>query len=613
MRNNNKKSTRKSTTLNFLRIAILAICFVLTFSFALSSDVLSFGGENGLPNGGDTASAVEYGDVLGHGAKGASMPVLPTTINGTPLSSFSSAVGVGDNKGSRVGWLSGTDLGFPFATNETSKSYTLDYSGAEYTRDNKIDLLDKETGKPVLDKDTGEKIKVVDPKNNISTSWQNTNGIASGTKFDFTDNPEGNGFWFTTKADCRANAVINFEMPEVFRNLLKSPCFKIAYSGEFKMKNKEDTGSNSWAYPKYMMIKSPYPVVSEDSNYTHCTADGDGKADGYDVPAKKPADWRNCKVTGEFDSNNINLAIAFDWGRPINSAWVWENGEQVLDVQNIQFTYTVTYNPKPTDKLGNPIEPTVNDGVAPAFVGYDKANNATAPIRTTQDQNQNWPTFFNNESFKGLLKPDVLDDINGNTSMISFVNKKVPLGTYKNTDYYTDYYKSLAMSFKDGYNFDKNSNNPDASNKFDTANAVNQGITGIKTIDLGIVRNDTGAYIADAAHFDMHSLGYNVATTKSIYVDDPNSNAPKKVGLMEVTRVNNATATVKMYFFDNAPSMTLTVKDNGLTTSKKINVQGIDGINPAAPTLETFEKFMLEAKDTNNLVWYMQQLLNNDA
>ncbi|MEG2451119.1 MAG: hypothetical protein RSB09_05220, partial [Clostridia bacterium] len=182
-------------------------------------------------------------------------------------------------------------------------------------------------------------------------------------------------------------------------------------------------------------------------------------------------------------------------------------------------------------------------------------------------------------------KTDVLDDTNGNTSMISFVNKKVPLGTYKNTDYYTDYYKSLAMSFKDGYNFDKNSNNPDASNKFDTANAVNQGITGIKTIDLGIVRNDTGAYIADAAHFDMHSLGYNVATTKSIYVDDPNSNVPKKVGLMEVTRVNNATATVKMYFFDNAPSMTLTVKDNGLTTSKKINVQGIDGINPAAPTL----------------------------
>ncbi|MEG1663085.1 MAG: hypothetical protein RR338_03775, partial [Clostridia bacterium] len=116
-------------------------------------------------------------------------------------------------------------------------------------------------------------------------------------------------------------------------------------------------------------------------------------------------------------------------------------------------------------------------------------------------------------------------------------------------------------------------------------------------------------------HFNMHDLGYEATTnssTKSIYAEDP-KNGATQVGYVEVTRVSNAECNIKMYFFDNAPSMKLVVKDNGLTTTKKINVQGIDGINPAAPTLETFDKYVLDAANTNNLVWYMQQLLTIDA
>ncbi|MEG1663076.1 MAG: hypothetical protein RR338_03730, partial [Clostridia bacterium] len=460
MRNNNKKSTRKSTTLNFLRIAILAICFVLTFSFALTSEVLSFGGENSLPNGGNTASAAEVG-AFGYGAKGAHTPVLPTTFDGKafPGTDFPSAVGVGENAGrNSVGWVSATDFGgFPFADAfdaqgakvKTSKTFKLDYSGAEYSRD---------ATKKVPGEKPGTEIDVFAPeKNNISTSWQKdpTKDPPSNSpdriipdaniKFEFFDDKGNNGFHFITFGRARANAVINLELPEFIVQLMNSPCFTVDYNLKFKAKIDGNTGSKPWCYIKSKVMTTPDPIESKDASYTLCTSDSDGANEGYDIASKTeikdikeytynstdatmiggPKETDKVRRSPKLTAINSNIAIALDWGRDPTDGIANYFGEQQFNVKDITAEYTLTYNP--VDKDGNPIvESKVNDGVAPAFSSIDKA--ATTPVRdytngTPGTPSTQWPVYFDNDAFRGCLNPDFVEDADGNVQLRSFVNR----------------------------------------------------------------------------------------------------------------------------------------------------------------------------------------------
>lgn len=325
------------------------------------------------------------------------------------------------------------------------------------------------------------------------------------------------------------------------------------------------------------------------NNKSESGQDKTGFVSGYQNSDSKGAQDRTSnEVTLTKDTPGLGFALGCGWGQ---QAGFYDHH---VYMSNIRVTFTITFNDSITDNDSLKI----SDNAAPVASSIYGIQNSYSEGKTGSNYYPNITDATDSPVYYDSIKRGIkLDSIaNGEGKMISYTNKSLGTISYNGTNY--NYYKFAQTEYVDMYNYSGEDLIQAAIAKYgaDAAKTIGVGdrlITGISGTSFTTTETTNAThlkYVSGIRNVTINDLTtfavWNSAdrdVLKPITVEN-DKGQEVTIGFAKVHYINRGRVAVMLYMTDNG-SVTTTVTDyGGSPATTRIDVSGIDLVNPDGNT-----------------------------